>query len=138
MTLPCKPSTQERRLRLAGESVSLSLHACTAADQTWAVAHAELADPARVGPALRELRASAAANLDAVVVKTLTLAVPGATPNPASERVVLLGRLPDGRPVQGQVAVFVYGKRVYQATVMGSAISGDAADTFFTSLRAGP
>lgn len=138
LSMPCKPSVQQRKVLLAGHAVVLSLHACTADDQTWALAFADLSDPARVGPALRELRASAAANLDASQVESLRLTVTGATPNPASERVALKGRLPNGKPVQEQVAVFAYGTRVYQATVIGAAVAAQAAENFLTSLRIVP
>ena len=63
LLLPCKPASHARELTLAGQKVRMVLHACRAADTTWAVAWAELADPARTGPALAELKASAAANV---------------------------------------------------------------------------
>ena len=138
LSMPCKPSLQQRKVQLAGHAVVLSLHACTADDQTWALAFADFADPARIGPALSELRASAAANLDASQVEGLPLKVSGATPNPASERVALKGRLPNGKAVQEQVAVFAYGTRVYQATVIGATVSAEAAENFLTSLRVVP
>ncbi len=45
--------------------------------------------------------------------------MPGATPNPASRRVDLQGRAPDGRRVEERIAVFSKGLRVYQATALG-------------------
>ena len=50
LLFPCKPDSQTRTLSLAGASVRLSLHACSAAGSTWALAVADLGDPARVGP----------------------------------------------------------------------------------------
>ena len=47
----------------------------------------------------------------------------------------LQGRLPDGRAVQMQLAVFARGTQVFQATVLGDAVPDDAAETFFASLR---
>ena len=137
LLLPCKPAAQVRAVRLAGQAVRLALHACSAGGQTWALAFAELGDPARVGPALIELRASAAANLGAVAEQTLPLKIPGATPNPASQRALLSGRLPDGQAMQEQMAVFTRGTMVYQATVLGQTLADEAAEIFFSSLRAG-
>jgi hypothetical protein len=138
LLFPCKPSEQVRRVTLAGTPVRLSLWACSADGQTWALAHADLTDPARVGAALAELRASALANLGAESAVTEPLQVSGATPNPGSQRMRLAGKLPDGTEVQEQVAVFTRGTVVYQATALGPALSDAAAETFITSLRTGP
>jgi hypothetical protein len=138
LLMPCKPTAQQRPLPLAGAVVRLSLHACSADGQTWGVAHADVEDPARVASALAELRASAAANMTAGVVEPLPLQVPGATPQPGSERVRFDGRLPDGRRVQAQVAVLAQGTRVFQVTALGERLSGEAADAFFDSMRFAP
>jgi len=138
LLMPCKPVLQERRLPLAGASVSLTLQACSAGDQTWGIAHADVADPARVGAALVELRTSAAANVASLAAEVLPLQVPGATPQAASERVRFEGRLPDGRPVQMQLAVFAQGTRVFQATALGERLPVEAAETFFGSIRFPP
>lgn len=138
LLMPCKPVTQERRLPLAGAVVRLALHACNADGQTWGLAHADVEDPARVPEALAELRAAAAANVDGGAVARLPLQVPGATPQPASERVRFSGHLPDGRPVQAQLAVFARGTRVYQATALGQHLPDEAAETFFGSIRFAP
>jgi hypothetical protein len=45
------------------------------------------------------------------------------------------GRLPDGRTVQAQVAVLAHGTRVFQVTALGERLPGEAADTFFGSIR---
>lgn len=138
LLMPCKPTAQQRRLALAGAAVRLSLHACSADGQTWGVAHADMEDPARVAAALAELRASAAANIAAGDAGQLPLQVPGATPQPGSERVHFDGHLPDGRPVQAQVAVFAQGTRVYQVTALGEHLPAEAADVFFGSIRFAP
>ncbi len=137
LLFPCKPVQQVRRVRLAGQDLRLALHACSAGGQTWALAHADLGDPAQVGAALAELLASAAANLGAEAAPGQPLQVAGATPNPGSRRLRLAGRLPDGTPVDEEVAVFTYGTRVYQATALGKALTHEAAQTFIGSLRAG-
>jgi len=136
--LPCKPATQVRKVSLAGQPVSLSLHACSAGGQTWALAWSDVQDPMRVGPALRDLRAAAAANVGAAPPVGLPLQVPGATPHADSVRLGLQGQMPDGRPVREQVALFVHGTVVVQATVLGEELPADAVETFFAALRAGP
>lgn len=136
--MPCKPVTQERSVALAGAPVRLALLACTAAGQTWGLAHADVADPGRIGAALEELRRAAVANVSGGNATALPLQVPGATPQAASLRLRFDGRLPDGRPVQMQVAVFALGTRVFQATVLGERLEAEACQTFFGSIRLQP
>jgi hypothetical protein len=135
---PCKPASHARQVRLGPVAVHLELHACTAGGSTWAVAFADMQDPARVGPALTALRAAAADNLSAAPAQVLMLKVEGATPNPASQRLQFQGRLPDGRAVTEQVAVFAKGTRVFQAVALSDKLDAEAADSFFGSLRFGP
>jgi len=133
---PCKPQTHRRDIRLDGRPLQLSLHACTAGDgASYALAVAEVGDPAQVPPTLQALLAHAAANIGAWEPQPLPLAVAGATPMQGTQRVALSGRRGDGRPLQSQVAVFSKGRRVYQATVLGQRLDGEAAETFFGALR---
>ena len=136
--LPCRPTTHTRKVKLAGQTVNLSLQACSAGGQTWALAWADVNDPAQLGPALRELREAAAANVGATSSTTIALNVPGATPHADSSRLRFQGRRADGQAVREQVALFVRGTWVVQATVLGAELPDDAAETFFASLRAGP
>jgi len=135
--LPCRPSVQVRGVRLAGQTVRLAMHACSAGGATWALAVADVGDPAQVAPALDELRRAAAANLGAAGGQPLPLTVAGATPNPSSMRLQISGRLADGSAVQEQVAVFARGTQVFQASVIGERLPADGVETFFASLRAG-
>lgn len=133
--MPCKPDSQARSVGLASTQVRLVLHACSADGVTWGVAFADIGDPAKVGAALDELRASAVKNLGAVEVTALPLQVAGATPNPASQRVQFSGRMPDGRAVTEHTAVFSKGTRVFQAVALGQTLEPEALATFFGSLR---
>lgn len=135
---PCKPTQHARRLSLAGHPVLLNLVACSAGDATWALAFAELDDPARLGPALEALRAATVDNLGAGQAgpQALPLAVPGATPHPASGRVGFSGQRPDGQALQAQVAVFAKGTRAFQATVIGPQLDADGLEAFFSGLQA--
>ncbi len=137
LQLPCRPTAQRRDVPMAGVRVNLALHACAAGGLTWGLGVADVGDPARVGVALAELSGAAQVNLGAAPGTAMALRVPGATPNSASGRWRLQGRLPDGKPVQMQLAVFAQGTQVFQATVLGEQVSNEAADTFFGSLRLG-
>jgi hypothetical protein len=116
----------------------MTLIACSAGGQTWGLAWADLGDPGRVGPALKELRAAAMANLQADSIEARPLRVAGATPHAESQRVALSGRRPDGETAVGQLALFTRGTVIYQATALGRSVPAEAAEVFFSSLRSGP
>jgi hypothetical protein len=136
--LPCKPASQQRQLALAGQAVVLTMLACSADGHTFALASAELGDPARVGPALLALGQSAQANVQARVVSEQAATVPGMTPNPAARRWLLRGRLPDGQAVAEQVQVFAHGTRVFQAALIGAQADDARAAPFFDAIRVLP
>lgn len=135
LLMPCRPASHARELSLAGQPVRMVLHACRAADTTWAVAWAEVGDPARTGPALAALKASAAANVAAASLQPLSGRTPGETPNPESGRFAVAGRLPDGQAVQGRLVLAAYGPAVMQATALGPRPDAVALDSFVESLR---
>lgn len=135
---PCKPEHQARQVRLAEQTVRMVLHACTADNMTWALALADMGDPALVATALAELHAAAQRNMGATTTQVLKLDVEGSTPNPQAQRVAFAGRLPDGRAVNEQSAVFAKGTMVFQATALGGSLPTEAADMFFANLRFKP
>ena len=137
MLFPCKPASFARMVRLGDEQVKMTLQACDAGGATWGLSWADVADPARVPRALRMLRQSTQDNLSATAGQALPLHVPGATPQPDSLRQALAGRAPDGKPLQGQVAVFSRGTVVFQATMLGRPAQEESAATFFSSVRLG-
>ena len=120
---------------LAGPAVDLSLVVCTADGHTFALASADVADPARVGPALLALGAAARANVQGVVESEQAAAVPGMTPQPAARQWQMRGQLPDGQPVREQVLVFAHGLRVFQATLVGPVADPAMAKPFFESIE---
>lgn len=132
---PCKPSTDARMVTLAGARVRMVLAACKAADATWALAYADVADPARVSPALEALRAASRSNLGGTATVLGPMKVEGMTPNPQAERVRVRGKLPAGEAVMLESGFFARGTRVYQSTVMGKAPDPEAVATFFDSLK---
>lgn len=132
---PCKPSTQAREVVLAGASRRMTLHACRAVEHLYGIAWTDVGTPARVDTALRELAAAARGNVGAADAgRAMRFDVPGATPQPAAGRWQWSGRLPGGREVQEQGAVFSRGTRVYQASVVASSLDGSRVEPFFASL----
>ncbi len=134
LMFPCKPMVQTRTLSLAGQSVAMSMHACEVGPVTYALAHADVVDPARSAQALRELRAALSNKLRGNS-QSRPWVVPGGTPNAASGRWHVAGVLPDGRRMEQDAAFFVKGTRVFQMVVMGPALTGEATDPFFESVK---
>jgi hypothetical protein len=132
---PCKPSTHTREVVLAGASRRMTLHTCRAVGQLYAVAWVEITSPADIAAALDALHSSALANVSAVDEQASPLSIPGATPQPAAGRWSWSGRLPDGRPVRQDAALFSRGTRVYQASVTGATIDASSTTPFFEGLR---
>ncbi len=138
LMFPCKPASHVRQVTLAGAAVEMSMFACSAGAATYALAFADMADPARVTPALAELARAASTHLQPSVPPSSTpIRVQGMTPNDQAARWQIAGRLPDGRAVQEQAAFFAYGTRVYQATVVGERLDAESLETFFGALRVG-
>ena len=135
MSLPCRPADVARQVALAGAPVELRLLACSADGHTFAIASADMADPARVDPALQALGAAALANIQGRIDAEQPAAVPGMTPYPAARRWLATGHLPDGAAVREQVLVFAHGLRVFQATVVGPRADDTLAKPFFESIE---
>lgn len=132
---PCKPSNDARMVALDGNRVRMVLAACRAGDATWALAVADVAEPAKVAPALAALRAASAGNLGAAPQVLGAMRVTGMTPNPHAQRVRFDARLPGGEATTMQTGFFTRGTWVFQATVMGAGLNGEAVDTFFDGLK---
>ena len=138
VALPCKPSVYERRVPLAGASLTMRLQACQAGGATWSVADLEVDDATRIAPALLALRDAARANLDGQVIDDRAWAPRGWTPAGDARRIVLSGRLPDGRETRQWIAMAAVGTRVVQLVVMGAAPVADDVEMFFESARVPP
>lgn len=137
-SLPCRPDTAERRVPLAGAPVTLGLWSCKAGEHMFAIASADMGDPARVGAALQSLSAAARANIGGQPEADAPARVPGMTPHPDARLQRLAGRRPDGQPLRSQVLVFTYGTRVYQVTVLGPQAGEAQARPLFESLGVRP
>ena len=139
LMFPCKPASHARRVAIAGETVEMSMFACSAGETVYALSFADVKDPGRVGAALDELGRAAQSNLQSSSsVASEAARVVGMTPHPQSVQWRLAGRLPDGRGVQERVVLFSHGTRVYQATMLGAKLDVEAEDSFFGALRVGP
>jgi hypothetical protein len=136
--MPCKPDKVERPVPLAGSAVRLVLQACDAGDRTWGIVSADMVDPARVGPALAALKASAAANIGASVVQSLPFQPKGAAPHIEAGQMLLDGTQTQGVKVKMAVAVFARGTHVVQMTVLGADIPSEGLDAFLGSPRFNP
>lgn len=136
--LPCRPDVAERQLKLADAEVGWKLWACTDDGLTFAVGSASMADALGVAAALEHLGRSVKANIRGRIENDAAAAVRGMTPHPAARRWRLAGSLADGRGVVEEVAVFAYGTRIYQATVVGAAPDPLRVRTFFEGLEVVP
>lgn len=132
---PCKPAQEVRRVRLAGADADMALLSCRADGALWALAHADVADPARVRSALEELADASLRNIRASASASAPAAVSGMTPNPGAVRLSADGVRPDGAKVHAETAVFAKGTRVFQATVLAPRADAAAAATFLDSVR---
>jgi len=137
LLFPCRPAKEERTTRIGAAPVPMQLHSCSAGGAVFALAAIDASDPAAVTPTLDALRVQTAANLGGTATAQAAFAPPGATPNPRSERMAIVGTRGDGRRVVAQAAFFVKGLRLYQAAVVNADVAGgrEAADTFFGSIR---
>ncbi len=137
MMFPCRPELQERPVRVGAETLKLRLHSCTAAGAAFALATADVDDPARVTALLEALRGQAIANVSGAATAEATPTISGSTPNAQSARLRIVGKRPDGRRVVEHAAFFVKGLTLFQATVIGAddPVEPEAIDTFFGSIR---
>jgi hypothetical protein len=131
---PCRPHRAARALTLAGHAVRMQMASCSDDGITYATSYADFDDPVAIQAALEALKQSAVANVGGAIAAAVPFAVRGATPNAASGRVTITGRLPDGRAIQEHAAFFPRGLRVYQASLIGGAPPAAAVDGFFAGL----
>lgn len=135
---PCKPSVQTRTVQLGAARARMTIAACRAGGATYAIAFADVADPAQVAPALGALRASAVTNWGASGRVLGPMRVPGMTPNTLAERLRFEGKLPSGEAVSQEAGFLARGTRVWQVSVMGQPLEREAVETFFENLKLQP
>ncbi len=140
MNFPCKPQTVSQPVTLAGQRLDMSMTGCQTAHMTFALAHADMRDGARVGAALAELHRAALRNIDARVLQRRRARVAHADGNlPDALELDLAGRGPQGDGLREHVLLFAQGAQVFQATVLGrdADFRADAAKTFTDSVQLG-
>lgn len=137
LMFPCKPASDARNLDMQGTTVRIHLHACKTENQSFALSYADVADPALVGPALKQMRESLATKLGTNLSSSAAapLSVNGMTPNPQSLIQPLSGQFPDGSAAFGVVAVFARGTVVYQAVVLGPKRDAAAQGGFVDGIK---
>ena len=135
VSFPCRPDRHARPVVLAGAKVQMEMLVCSAGGATFALAFVDVADPARIGATLAELRRIAVGNVQGGEPQVAPLQVRGMTPNDQAARLAVTGRLPDGAAVQEHAAFFTRGMRVYQATVIGAAPAPQTVDSFIGGLK---
>ena len=137
-SFPCRPQRRSREVALAATRVEMAMVSCVAEGNTFAVAYADVADPASLTGVLGAWRRAAADNLGGEVGILSPPVVAGMTPNANAGRLRIRGRLPGGGEVVEHASHFVHGLRIYQASVLGSAPADAAVDPFFAGLRLAP
>lgn len=117
---PCRPVGQTRQIELAGQPVAMQLQSCEADGRTFAVALADLHDPATVGLALLALRGASEGKAGSTPAAVGEWPAPlGATPQAGAGRWQLRVTGPSGEAVFMDTAVFARGTWVVQASVIG-------------------
>ncbi len=132
---PCRPDRHARTVDLVGSKLKMEMLVCPAAGATYALSFVDVPDPARVNPALAELRAAALRNVQALPPQLAPAQVAGMTANAEAVRLSASGRLPDGVAVQAHAVFFAKGLRVYQGSVIGAQPAAEAKEVFFAGLR---
>ncbi|ALT79497.1 hypothetical protein [Paucibacter sp. KCTC 42545] len=129
---PCKPELLSRPAGGAHAPGRMGLAQCKAGGASFSLSWAEVADPAQVAPALRQMRESLATKLAAKPGELLPVQVAGMTPNPEAQMQTLLGA-----NQSAQVAVFTRGQLVYQAMLLSPKPDAAGWQTFLAALKLG-
>lgn len=136
--MPCKPEHAARSLPMAGAATELNMHSCDTGGLSFAVAWADLGDPARAQVALAEWpRATLAAlHMDPAQADAPALAWDAQVRGAQQVRGLnAQGTGPQGRTVVVRAAYFSRGTQVYQAAVYGPAIPAEVSGTFFEAVQ---
>ncbi len=135
LLLPCKPDRAQKVVPLGGRSTTLAMMGCEAEGATFALAVADIGDPAQAGQVLAQWQALTLSNMRAGAPVQQPAKVRGAADEPPPVRVVAQGQQADGRSVEGQALYFARGSQLFQAVIYAPRIPPEAADTFFGSLQ---
>jgi hypothetical protein len=132
--LPCKPQSGSRRVQMGPLDVVLEVTGCDTGGATFAILHADVRDPARVGEALANWNKATLATMKAGHSQARPFAPPGATASASAMRVSASGTTAQGAPVRSEAAYFAKGTTVYQAVVFAPDPKPDVLQAFFDGL----
>ncbi len=133
--LPCKPDRGSRSVPFAGRDTVLSMLGCDAGGATFAVAFAEIPEPAAAPEILAQWRAATLANMRGRASAEQTLQVKAAAGVVSAQRVLADGLRANGKAVQSQAVYFARGRHVFQVVIYADTLGPDAAETFFSGLK---
>lgn len=136
--LPAKPSTHSRPINLDGIQLTMTMTAAEVDGVTFAVGSASLPDPAPPRDALTAMKTALVKNIDGTVrFEKSSIAADNPAPFINIEAVGTAGRKVKKHPTLLVARFAAKDRRIYQAVVVGpeDAVSRDAVDTFFTSLK---
>ena len=133
--LPCRPSSFQRDVTVAGVPLKLFMLSCETAGVTYGVATADVVDPARVDAVLFALRDGAAAAIRSSGSPAGALKMDGVTPFNGNSSAHLHGQRPGGESIEESIRVFARGTRVFQASAVGATLPESALRPFEDGLR---
>ncbi len=138
--MPCKPESATRPVPLGGAGAApteLHMHSCEAGGLRFAVAWADVGQPAQVAPALAAWRSASLQAIRVAPAAACEWAVKLAGAGPV-QGVTAQGIDPQGQPVQSRAVYFAQGTQVFQAAVYGPRLPDEALDAFFAGLQLSP
>lgn len=138
--MPCKPESATRPVPLGGAGAApaeLHMHSCEAGGLRFAVAWADVGQPAQVAPALAAWRSASLQAIRVAPAAAGDWAVKLAGADPV-QGVKAQGTDPQGQPVQSRALYFAQGTQVFQAAVYGPRLPDEALDAFFAGLQLSP
>lgn len=141
LTFPCKPEQIAQDVVLADQKIKMSMTGCVADKMTFALAHAQLPNPALAAKALAQLHLAAVGNVHGTVTSSSASIPKNSTPGlPDSLDLGIDGQTPDGKPVRERVLLFSQGNSVYQVTAFAptDTFKAEAAQTFAESVNLSP
>jgi hypothetical protein len=141
LTYPCKPEQIAQDVELADQKIKMSMTGCVADKMTFALAHAQLPNPALAARALAQLHQAAVDNVHGKVTFSSPDIPKNATPGlPDGLDLRIDGQTPGGKPVRERVLLFTQGINVYQVTAFAPTddFKDEAAQTFAGSVHLSP
>ena len=136
--MPCKPESATRPVPMLGTPVELHMHSCETGGLRFALAWADVGQPAQVPVALAAWRLASLQTLRVTVTSpddaalNWPVAVAGV---PQAQGVQAQGTDPQGQAVSSRTVYFAHGTQVFQAAVYGARLNGEAIETFFGGLK---